>query len=224
MDFAQEVGQQIKEAREARGWSQAELAKRCGVQNAHICRIEADIRHASMRVFLNICTAFGYDLRLLNETGGSVIRIAKNSWELLENINRKNVLKYMEELGKPVEERTLPFAETGRALDSVTEFILRGLNIDYSNGTQEYDYLLNIDGRITLISWKMGNLEDDRYRKNLLGEVRRAFKQTRAHEFIVTIPDHPQIAEEMNNRKYRKNLVFVPINSLKNYLQRYRGE
>ena len=37
------------------------------------------------------------------------------------------------------------------------------------------------------------------YRINCLSEVTRAFEETHAHEFIITIPDYPEIAEEMNN-------------------------
>ena len=67
----------------------------------------------------------------------------------------------------------------------------------------------------------MGDLKNDDYRMNCLNEVTRAFKETQAHEYIITIPDYPEIAEEMNNARYRENLVFVPINSLGKYLKGY---
>jgi hypothetical protein len=88
------------------------------------------------------------------------------------------------ELSKPASERELSNSEIGKALDAVIKFTLRNLKVDYSAGTCEYDYRLNIGGKIILISWKMGNLENNRYRNNLLGEVKRTFEHTNAHEFI----------------------------------------
>jgi transcriptional regulator with XRE-family HTH domain len=44
MNFAQEVGKQVKAAREAKGWTQEDLATRCGVGKAQISKIERDIR------------------------------------------------------------------------------------------------------------------------------------------------------------------------------------
>ncbi len=70
----------------------------------------------------------------------------------------------------------------------------------------------------------MGDLENDDYRKNLLSEVTRAFNATKAHEFIVTIPDYPQVAEKMNNERYIENLAFVYINNLSAHLKRYLGD
>lgn len=40
MDTRKLIGQKIKEARDAAGWNQNELAKRFGVSDAHISRIE----------------------------------------------------------------------------------------------------------------------------------------------------------------------------------------
>jgi transcriptional regulator with XRE-family HTH domain len=224
MNFAQEVGKQVKAAREAKGWTQEELAKRCGVGKAQISKIERDIRHASMGLFLKVCEAFGFDLRLLDEAGESLKKVALSYWEMLEDITGENIRKYIVELGKPVSERGIPNTDIGKALDSVIKFTLRSLKIDYSPGKQEYDYRVTIGDKTILISWKMGNLKDNNYRMNCLSEVTRAFEETHAHEFIITIPDYPEIAEEMNNEKYRENLVFVPINSLGKYLKGYMGE
>jgi transcriptional regulator with XRE-family HTH domain len=64
MHVAQEVGQQIKAARQAKRWTQAELATRCGVGKAQISKLERDIRHASMGLLLKLCEVCGLDLRL----------------------------------------------------------------------------------------------------------------------------------------------------------------
>lgn len=224
MSFAQEWGSQIKAAREARGWTQAELAKRCGVGRAQVCKLEADIRKASMGLFLKVLEVFGYNLRLLDEAGESAQKLLLDHLELFENVTGNNVRRYMEELSKPASERTIPHVDVGRALDSVVNFILKGLNIKYDPGTQEYDYRFKIGHKEILLCWKMGNLKNDEYRNNLLSEVTRAFADTHADEFIVAIPDHPPIAEEMNSKRYKENLVFVPINSLDRYLKAYLGK
>jgi transcriptional regulator with XRE-family HTH domain len=224
MNFAQEVGKQVKAAREAKGWTQEELAKRCEVGKAQISKIERDIRHASMGLFLKVCEAFGFDLRLLDEAGESLKKVALSYWEMLEDITGENIRKYIVELGKPVSEREIPNTDIGKALDSVIKFTLRILKIDYLPGKQEYDYRVTIGDKTILISWKMGNLKDNNYRMNCFSEVTRAFEETHAHAFIITMPDYPEIAEEMNNERYRENLVFVPINSLGKYLKGYMGE
>jgi transcriptional regulator with XRE-family HTH domain len=206
MGLAEEVSRQIKAARESKGWTQEALAKQCGVRKSQISKIERDITHASMKLFLKVCEVFGLNIHLLDES-------------ILEIIAEENVTKYIAELGKPVEERDLPNIELGKALDSVTRYTLTNLRINYSYGKQDYDYSLHIRNKIILISWKMGNLYDYEYRNNCLSEVERALKDTHAHEFIVTIPDYPDIAGEMNSKRYIDNLVFVPINRLQTYLK-----
>jgi transcriptional regulator with XRE-family HTH domain len=206
MDLAQEVSRQIKAARESRGWTQEELAKQCGVKKAQISKIERDIRHASTGLFIRVCEVFDFNIHLLDKS-------------ILEILAEENVTKYITELGKPVEERDLSSIELGKALDSVTRFTLAKLSIDYSYGKQEYDYRFNINNKIILLAWKIGNLKNIEYRNNCLSEVKRAFEDTHAHEFIVAIPDYPDIAVEMNSNRYIDNLVFVPINSLQNHLK-----
>jgi HTH-type transcriptional regulator / antitoxin HipB len=125
MNFAQEVGKQVKAAREAKGWTQEDLAKRCGVGKAQISKIERDIRHASMGLFLKVCEAFGFDLRLLDEVGESLKKVALSYWEMLEDITGENIRKYIVELGKPVSEREIPNADIEkrliRSLNSLSE-------------------------------------------------------------------------------------------------------
>src|SRR6266516_4720771 len=147
MSLAEDVSRQIKAAREAKGWSQEELAKRCGVKKPQISKIERDISHASMALFLKICEAFGLNILLLDEE--------------LELVAEENVTYYITELGKPVEERELLNVDIGKALDSVIRYTLTNLRIDYSFGNQDYDYRFNIGNKTILLSWKMGNLRND---------------------------------------------------------------
>ena len=219
MSLAQEVSKQIKAAREAKGWTQEELAKRCGVRKAQVSKIERDISHASMGLFLKVCEVFDFNLQLLDEAGETWKKTILALGSMLETITEENVKKYITELGKPVEERTLPNVDIGKALDSVIRFTLTSLKIDYIYGSQDYDYRFNIGNKIILLSWKMGNLNNDDYINNCLREVERSFNETHAHEYIVTMPDYPQIAEEMNSKRYIEHLIFVPINSLDNHLK-----
>ena len=157
MSLAQEVGQQIKAAREAKGWTQEELANRCGVKKPQISKIEQDISHASMRLFLTVCEVFNFDLRLLNEAWKKAILSIES---MLETITEDNVQKYITELGKPVEERELPNVDIGKALDAVIRYTLTDFGKDYSYGNQDYDYCCIIGDKKILISWKMGNLRE----------------------------------------------------------------
>lgn len=61
----------IKKERTYRGWTQHSLGEMCGVQRAHISRIESDINRASLDVFIKICKAFGADTERLNQEEAS---------------------------------------------------------------------------------------------------------------------------------------------------------
>jgi transcriptional regulator with XRE-family HTH domain len=67
MNYAQELGKQIKAARQAQGLRQEDLAERCEVKKAQISKIEADVRHASMSTFLKIREVLSLDLQLYDE-------------------------------------------------------------------------------------------------------------------------------------------------------------
>lgn len=57
------VGQRIREARDARGWSQGELAERCGLSRPTIARIEAG-QHVRMRTLEQVARALGLTVEL----------------------------------------------------------------------------------------------------------------------------------------------------------------
>ncbi len=51
------MGMRIRQVRKAKGWSQDELAKRCGISMSFLGHIERGTRIMSMETFVNICTA-----------------------------------------------------------------------------------------------------------------------------------------------------------------------
>ena len=51
------MGLRIRQVRKAKGWSQDELAKRCGISMSFLGHIERGTRIMSMETFANICSA-----------------------------------------------------------------------------------------------------------------------------------------------------------------------
>lgn len=51
------MGMRIRQVRKAKGWSQDELAKRCGISMSFLGHIERGTRIMSMETFVNICVA-----------------------------------------------------------------------------------------------------------------------------------------------------------------------
>ncbi len=51
------MGLRIRQVRKAKGWSQDELAKRCGISMSFLGHIERGTRIMSLETFVNICTA-----------------------------------------------------------------------------------------------------------------------------------------------------------------------
>ncbi|MDE7310112.1 MAG: helix-turn-helix domain-containing protein [Eubacterium sp.] len=51
------MGMRIRQVRKARGWSQEELAKRCGISMSFLGHIERGTRIMSLETFVNICGA-----------------------------------------------------------------------------------------------------------------------------------------------------------------------
>ena len=62
------VGQRIREARDARGWSQGELAERCGLSRPTIARIEAG-QHVRMGTLETVARALGLTVELGQAAG-----------------------------------------------------------------------------------------------------------------------------------------------------------
>ncbi len=51
------MGMRIRQVRKAKGWSQNELAEKCGISMSFLGHIERGSRIMSMETFANICTA-----------------------------------------------------------------------------------------------------------------------------------------------------------------------
>ena len=59
-------GQRVKEAREAAGLTQAELADRSGIPQSHISRIENAVHSPSRKTLERIAEALGIELKILD--------------------------------------------------------------------------------------------------------------------------------------------------------------
>ncbi len=60
MDYIN-MGMRIRHARKAKGWSQGELAKQCGISMSFLGHIERWTRIMSLDTFVNLCTALNAD-------------------------------------------------------------------------------------------------------------------------------------------------------------------
>jgi ribosome-binding protein aMBF1 (putative translation factor) len=63
---AYDLAMQLVELRESRGWTQAELASRCGVDQGDISRIERGATSPTARTLQRIADALDADLRLVS--------------------------------------------------------------------------------------------------------------------------------------------------------------
>ncbi len=55
------MGMRIRQVRKAKGWSQDELAKRCGISMSFLGHIERGTRIMSLETFVSICGALEAD-------------------------------------------------------------------------------------------------------------------------------------------------------------------
>lgn len=55
------IGMRIRQGRKTKGWSQDDLAKRCGISTSFLGHIERGTRIMSLETFVNICVALGAD-------------------------------------------------------------------------------------------------------------------------------------------------------------------
>lgn len=55
------VGMRIRQVRKVKGWSQDELARRCGISMSFLGHIERGTRIMSLETFVNICGALEAD-------------------------------------------------------------------------------------------------------------------------------------------------------------------
>lgn len=69
----EKMGMRIRQVRKTKGWSQDELARRCGISMSFLGHIERGTRIMSMETFTNICNALdtGADELLFGVAGAS---------------------------------------------------------------------------------------------------------------------------------------------------------
>ena len=77
------MGMRIRQVRKAKGWSQNELAEKCGISMSFLGHIERGSRIMSMETFANICTALdsGAD-ELLWGVAGAESKAVLDMWNL----------------------------------------------------------------------------------------------------------------------------------------------
>jgi len=63
--FASGVGEAVRNARQAQGWTQAELAERSGLSANYVARLERGELGASLFVAHRLCDALGIDVSVL---------------------------------------------------------------------------------------------------------------------------------------------------------------
>ena len=83
------MGMRIRQVRKAKGWSQDELAKKCGISMSFLGHIERGTRIMSMETFANICSALdaGADELLWGMAGPS--EAVLDMWNLPDKADDK---------------------------------------------------------------------------------------------------------------------------------------
>ena len=109
------MGMRIRQVRRARGWSQSELAEKCGISMSFLGHIERGSRIMSMETFANICTALdsGAD-ELLWGVAGAESKAVLDMWNLPDKGGEKDGKK----LGAKVTNQ-----DVGRNADSYAMYV-----------------------------------------------------------------------------------------------------
>src|SRR5438445_7664670 len=107
---AHKIGQCIKKARKARGWSQADLGLECGVQRAQISKLEKDATQASMELFLKICAVLKLNILLREQPQTAAVSEAKPDFEeILGKLPQSERAALEKRARMKLEETTNPF-------------------------------------------------------------------------------------------------------------------
>lgn len=118
------IGMRIRQVRKAKGWSQDELAKRCGISMSFLGHIERGTRIMSMETFVNICSALdtGADELLWGVTGPSDALL--DMWNLPDkDKNKKSVTKTKGKTEKVSSRNTDSYAMYVKIMKSVAEIM-----------------------------------------------------------------------------------------------------
>jgi len=142
--------------------------------------------------------------------------------EIMEHIRCADVRKYLAELKKPPSERSIGRDELPIALNTVVRWVLhqlkQELGLESARGPV-VDYVVTLREQKVLIESKMGNLLREDYRRDALTTIREARDDIKSDaSAIIVIPDDPDVAGELNDKKCLEGLQFCPASKLKEKL------
>ncbi len=116
------MGMRIRQVRKARGWSQNELAEKCGISMSFLGHIERGTRIMSMETFVNICIALDAGADELLWGVASVSDAVLDMWNLPVKIkNKKNSGGEMK--NNPDNRKSDSYARYVRIMKSVAEIM-----------------------------------------------------------------------------------------------------
>lgn len=116
------MGMRIRQVRKAKGWSQNELAEKCGISMSFLGHIERGSRIMSMETFANICTALDAGADELLWGVASVSDAVLDMWNLPVKIkNKKNTGGEMK--NNPDNRKSDSYARYVRIMKSVAEIM-----------------------------------------------------------------------------------------------------
>ncbi len=116
------MGMRIRQVRKARGWSQNELAEKCGISMSFLGHIERGTRIMSMETFVNICIALDAGADELLWGVASVSDAVLDMWNLPVKIkNKKNTGGEMK--NNPDNRKSDSYARYVRIMKSVAEIM-----------------------------------------------------------------------------------------------------
>ena len=116
------MGMRIRQVRKAKGWSQNELAEKCGISMSFLGHIERGSRIMSMETFANICTALDAGADELLWGVASVSDAVLDMWNLPVKIkNKKNSGGEMK--NNPDNRKSDSYARYVRIMKSVAEIM-----------------------------------------------------------------------------------------------------
>lgn len=118
----EKIGIRIRQVRKAKGWSQDELAKKCGISMSFLGHIERGTRIMSMETFANICGALesGADELLWGVAGPSDAVL--DMWNLPDK-DKNGIRKKLDRKQEPGLSRDDSYAMYVKIMKSVAEIM-----------------------------------------------------------------------------------------------------
>lgn len=114
------MGMRIRQVRKAKGWSQDELAKKCGISMSFLGHIERGTRIMSLETFVNICMALEADA---DELLWGVPHPSDAVLELWDASDQKQKQKRKQKKIKNTEKQSDSYAMYVRIMKSVAEIM-----------------------------------------------------------------------------------------------------